>query len=340
MQIGSSGILGWKATSLVNRMALGAFVVGLLALTLGPASAEPKWPSKVVRIVVPAPAGGISDTVARLLAEQLSANLGQPFVVENIAGASGSIGAKAMLSAPADGYTMMVITSATLTEVPQFMKVSFDPLKDTLQVGDLVRAPLLLVAHPSVPVHTVRELIAYAKANAGKLSVASYGTGTRAHYAAVAFDKWAGVDLQHVPYRGSIPAVSDLLAGHVPLAFEALPNVIKHVQSGKLNAIAVLAPERVAVLPDTPTMKESGFAGLSLGGWQGAWVSSRTPPQLAETIHAEIARAFAAPKIREALANSGYAFSPVTTIQAQQEQMKAEFGRNAEIVHTLKIKGD
>lgn len=340
MRIGHDGILSWKATSLIKRMALGAFVAGPFALVHGPAAADAKWPSKVVRIIVPAPAGGISDTVARLLAEQLSANLSQPFVVENIAGASGTIGAKTMLSAPADGYTMMVITSATLTEVPQVMKVNFDPLKDTLQVGDLVRAPLLLVANPSVPVHTVKELIAYTKANAGKLSVASYGTGTRSHYAAVAFNKWANVDLQHVPYRGSIPAVSDLLAGHVPLAFEALPNVIKHIQSGKLNAIAVLAPERIAELPDTPTMKESGFAGLSLGGWQGVWVSSRTPPQLAETIHTEIARAFAAPKIRKALANSGYVFSPVTTIRAQQEQMKAEFGRNADIVRSLNIKGD
>ena len=303
--------------------------------------AQTDWPTKPIRIIVPAPAGGVSDNLARLLAEQMAINLKQPVIVDNKAGGSGTIGFNALLATPPDGYTMLLGPSGLLTEVPHVIKTPFDPLKDSLQVAELIQTPLLLVANPAVPARTLEELIAYAKANPGKLSVASYSAGTRSHYAGAIFNRKAGIDLMHIPYKGSPPAVADLLGGQVPLAFEALPNVLKHIQAGKLKAFAILGLQRSALLPDVPTMGERGFQDVSLlAGWTGVYVSSKTPEALVARIHAEVTKAFATPRIKQALDGSGNEISPVTSLLEQKKAFNQSFERSAAIVKEFNIKAD
>ncbi|HYP69842.1 MAG TPA: tripartite tricarboxylate transporter substrate binding protein [Variovorax sp.] len=317
----------------------GAAAVSMMAPRAWAADAA-SWPSRTVRLIVPAPAGGVSDTVARLLAESLGANLKQPVIVENMPGGSGVIGSRAVLSAPADGHTMLIITSSILVEVPHVVRLPYDPVKDFVQVADMVRMPLVLVGNPSLPARNYDELIRLLKAHPGTYSVASYSTGTRAHYAAVAFNNRAGVDLLHVPYKGSPPAVADLLAGHVPLAFEALPNVIQYIQQGRLRAYAILGPGRLDLLPGVPSFVEKGLPELTLPGWQGAWISSATPEPLAQRVHEEVTRAFESSRARQVLAGQGYEFSPPTDMAQQKKAFAEAFKRNAEIVRTFSIRAD
>lgn len=319
--------------------AAGAGVLAAKATNAWAGEATP-WPGKTVRLVVPAPAGGISDSMARLLAEQMGMQLNQPVIVDNLPGGSGVIGCRAVLSAPADGHTMLVITSSILVEVPHVLKLPYEPLKDFVQIADMVRMPLVLVGNAAFPARTYEELVSVLKANPRKYSVASYSTGTRAHYAAVAFNDRAGVDLQHVPYKGSPPAVADLLAGHIPLAFEALPNVINHIRSGKLRAYAILGPERLDLLPGVPSLAEHGMSDLTLGGWQGVWLSSSTPAPLVNRIHEAVTKAFASSRARQQLAGQGYEFSPPMTLAQQQKEFAQAYERNASIVRKFSIRAN
>lgn len=328
-------------TALSRRkvLAAGAAAMTLTASRAWSADAAP-WPSKTVRLIVPAPAGGVSDAIARLLAEPMSANLKQSVIVENMPGGSGVIGCRAVLSAPADGHTMLVITSSILVEVPHVVKLPYDPVKDFVQVADMVRMPVVLVGNAAFPARNYDELVGVLKAHPGKYSVASYSTGTRAHYAAVAFNHRAGVDLQHVPYKGSAPAVADLLAGHVPLAFEALPNVVRHIQSGKLRSYAILGPTLPDLLPGVPSLVEKGLPELALPGWQGLWISSATPAPLTQRIHEEVVKAFESSRARQQLAGQGYEFSAPANLAAQKRAFTEAFERNARIVQKFSIRAD
>ncbi|MGO4395833.1 Bug family tripartite tricarboxylate transporter substrate binding protein [Variovorax sp. M-6] len=328
-----------KSLSRRSVLAAGAAAMTLMASRAWSADAA-SWPTKPLRLIVPAPAGGVSDAIARLLAEPMSANLKQPVIVENMPGGSGVIGCRAVLSAPADGHTMLVITSSILVEVPHVVKLPYDPVKDFVQVADMVRMPLVLVGNAAFPAKNYDELIDVLKAHPGKYSVASYSTGTRAHYAAVVFNHRAGVDLQHVPYKGSAPAVSDLVAGHVPLAFEALPNVLRHIQSGKLRAYGILGPTLPELLPGVPSLVEKGLSELALPGWQGVWLSSATPAPLTQRIHEEVVKAFEASRARQQLAGQGYEFSPPADLATQKKAFTEAFERNAKIVQKFSIRAD
>lgn len=322
-----------------NVLAAGAAAMTLMASRAWSAQPAP-WPSRTVRLIVPAPAGGVSDTIARLMADAMSVNLKQTVIVENMPGGSGVIGCRAVLSAPPDGHTMLVITSSILVEVPHVVKLPYDPTKDFVQVADLARMPLVLVGNAAFPAKDYEELIGVLKAHPGKYSVASYSTGTRAHYAAVAFNDRAGVDLQHVPYKGSPPAVADLLAGHVPLAFEALPNVIRHIQSGKLRAYAILGPTLPDLLPGVPSFADKGLPELTLPGWQGVWVSSATPAPLTQRIHEEVVKAFESSRARQQLAGQGYEFSAPASLAEQKRAFNEAFERNAKIVQMFSIQAN
>ena len=339
LELESRAVRAGTGLSRRKVLAAGAAAMTLTASRAWSADAAP-WPSKTVRLIVPAPAGGVSDAIARLLAEPMSANLKQPVIVENMPGGSGVIGCRAVLSAPADGHTMLVITSSILVEVPHVVKLPYDPVKDFVQVADMVRMPLVLVGNAAFPARSYDELIGVLKANPGKYSVASYSTGTRAHYAAVAFNQRAGVDLQHVPYKGSAPAVADLLAGHVPLAFEALPNVVRHIQSGKLRAYAILGPALPDLLPGVPSLVEKGLPELALPGWQGLWISSATPALLTQRIHEEVVKAFESSRARQQLAGQGYEFSAPTNLSEQKKAFTEAFERNARIVQKFSIRAD
>ena len=306
----------------------------------GAAPVWAQWPDKPIKIVVTSPPGGTPDVMARILGEQLTKNLKQPVIVESKAGASGAIAVQALLSAPADGLTLLVAPSAALTEVPHIVKVNFDPLKDIKQVAELAYSSLVMVANTALPPNTLQEFIAYAKARPSTLSFASYSTGTRSHFAGLVLNEKAGLDLNHVPYRGSPQATPDLLSGEVPLMFDALPNALKLIQAGKLKAYAVASPKRSEHLPDTPTFSELGFPDVTFGGWLAVYASGKTSPQLMTVMHAEVMKVFASPDVRQRLIEFGYEFAPPTRADQQDEMMKNSFDRTAAIVKAFNIKAD
>ena len=306
------------------------------ALTL----AAPAWAfnGKPVRIVVPAPAGGTMDIVARMLADQLSAQIGQPVIVDNKPGAGGIIAAQALIAAPADGQTIMVTASNVLTEIPHVLKGNFDPLKDVKPVAVVARASMVLVAAPSLPVKDMKELVAWLKAKPGTQSFASYSAGTSSHYAGMILNQKAGLDLQHVPFAGSPPALVQVVAGQIPLMFDGMATSLPQIAGGKLKAIGVAAKTRSAHLPQLPTLAEQGYPDLDFGNWVGVVVSAGVPPDVVEKINAEVNKAAAAPKLKERLAAAG--FEPGGQISAAEmaASVRAEFDRNAAIVKQFSIK--
>ncbi len=227
-----------------------------------PATAQ-AYPSRPVRLLVGFPAGGTTDIAARLIGQWLSERLGQPVIIENRPGAGANLAAEAVVRAPADGYTLLAATSSNTINTTFYDKLSFNFARDIAMVAGITRSPLVLEVHPSLPVKTVPELIAHAKANPGKVTLASFGTGTTSHVAGELFKMTAGVTMLHVPYRGSAPLLTDLLSGQVQAAFDNLPASIEHIRAGKLRALAVGTAARAEVLPELPTVGEflPGHAG-------------------------------------------------------------------------------
>jgi tripartite-type tricarboxylate transporter receptor subunit TctC len=214
------------------------------------------YPSRPVRIIVGWPAGGTTDIATRLMGQWLSERLGQPFVIENRPGAASNIGTEAVVRAPADGYTLLAVTATNTVNATLYDKLNFSLNRDIATIAGILRSPLVLEVHPAVPVNTVPEFIAYAKANSGKIGMASFGTGTTSHVAGELFKMTAGIHMLHVPYRGSAPMVTDLLGGQVQVAFDNLPASIEHIRAGKLRPLAVTTATRSEALPNIPTMSE------------------------------------------------------------------------------------
>lgn len=330
-----------RGGNISRRSLLVAGSTGAMALAAPPiwAKDEVSWPSKAIRLVVTAPAGGVSDIIARVLADQMAIDLKQPVVVENIGGGGGSIGSRAVLSAPSDGHTLMLTTNAVLVEVPYVVKLPYVPVQEFTQVADLVHLPLVLVGNPNVvPAKNYDELFSLLKASPNKFSVANLGVGTRGHNATVIFNRQTGLNLQPVSYKGSTPAVTDLLAGHVPLAFEAIPNVINHLRSGKLKLYAVGTADRLKMFPDVPSFSEKGISDISeLASAQGVWISSATPRALAERVHKAVIKSFAASKARQQFSDKGYEFTVPTSLEEQNKELVAAFNRTGEIFKSYSI---
>jgi tripartite-type tricarboxylate transporter receptor subunit TctC len=278
-----------------------ALALGALALH---AHAQP-YPNKPVRIIVPAPAGGNADAVARTIADRLSTTMGQPFVVDNKPGAAGNIGAEMAVSAPADGYTLVEIITANTINATLYPNLTFDLSRDFVPVGLAATLPLILVVHPSVPANSVQDLIAYAKKNPGKLNYASAGSGTGGHVAGELFKKMTGVDVQHVPYKGATPAVTDLIGGRVDFFFDGMPSALPHVQSGRLRVLAITTKTRSATIPDVPTVAEAGVPGFEVSLWLGFMAPAGTPPDIVSRLNREINDAVANPAVRERFAKLG-----------------------------------
>jgi tripartite-type tricarboxylate transporter receptor subunit TctC len=275
-----------------------------LALSVGSAHAQ-AFPSKPIRFVVPFP-GGFSDVLARQIGAKMGEALGQPIVVENRPGGSGQIGAQEVIRAPADGHTLFmghIGTHAINAHI--FPKLNYDPDKDFAPVTLLVTVPNLLVVHPSVPAHNVRELIALAKSKPGGLSYASPGSGTSGHLAAEFFKSLAGVFIVHIPYKGAAPALQDLMGGQVQLLFDTLAQSYPQHKAGKVRALAVTSRKRHPVAADIPTMDESGFAGWETGPWFGIFVRTGTPEPVLKRIHAEAVKALTTSEIRDRLVAQG-----------------------------------
>jgi tripartite-type tricarboxylate transporter receptor subunit TctC len=237
------------------------------------------YPSRPVRIIVGFPAGGTSDVLARLMAQWLSERLGRPFIVENRPGAGGNVGTEAVVRATADGYTLLQAGGQDAVNATFYQNLNFNFIRDMAPVIGIMRVPGALVVHPSVPVATIPEFIAYAKANPGKINFASSGNGSPQHIYGELFKMMAGVDMVHVPYRGSAPALTDLLGGQVQVMFDALPASIEYIKSGKLRPLAVTTAERVDVLANIPPLGDF-LPGYEASGWQGLTAPKNTPPEI------------------------------------------------------------
>jgi tripartite-type tricarboxylate transporter receptor subunit TctC len=297
--------LSFKAKRRTLALAAAA-AAGALSLAPLAAQAQAAFPSKSLTIVVPFSAGGTTDILARVIGQYMSKDLGKPVVVDNRAGAGGNIGAQMVARAAPDGYTILMGTVGThAINQSLYKKMAFDPIKDFAPLTRVALVPNLLVANPSQPFKNVKELIAYAKANPGKVTFGSSGNGSSIHLSGELFQHMAGVEMQHVPYRGSAPAVTDLLGGQIAVMFDNMPSAIGHVKSGKLRPLAVTTPKRSPALPDVPTIAEAGVPGYGATSWFGLLAPANTPAPVMAKLHASILKALADPEVKKKMAEQG-----------------------------------
>jgi tripartite-type tricarboxylate transporter receptor subunit TctC len=292
-------------------------LLGLACLLIAPASAADKYPSKPVHWVVGFAAGGPNDIVARIMGEWLSNHLGQQFVIENRVGSGGMIAANAVINSPPDGYTIMFVAPNNAIGTTLYKNLPFVFLRDTVPVAGTMRLTNVMVVPPSLPVKTVAEFIAYAKANPGKLSYASSGNGTSVHMSAELFKSMAGLDMVHVPYRGSAAAYPDLMTGKVHVLFDNLPGSMQFIKSGQLRALGGTTAARSAALPELPTVGET-VPGYEASVWYGIAAPKGTPPDVVETLNKAFMAALADPKMKARIADLGAEPMPMSA---------AEFGK-------------
>ena len=279
--------------------------VALCAATLGSVPAQAAYPDKPVRLIVPYPPGGPTDILGRMAAQYMTEKLGQTFVVENKAGASGMIGAEMVARAPADGYTLLVNASIHVIYPSLYKNVPVDPIKDFTPISQIALVPLVLVMRPDQPIQSVSMLIEEGKKDPGKFRFASSGNGAAPHLAGEAFNLMTGLHMQHIPYKGSSPALTDVMGGHVDLMFDSLPSSMPHIESGSLKALAVSTSSRVAALPDVPTIAEAGVPDYEITTWYGLWGPKNLPADLTNKISQLMADMVKDPKYRERLAALG-----------------------------------
>ena len=273
-----------------------SLTVALLAVTYASLQALPvsyaqsAYPSKVVTLVVPAAAGGTTDIAARMIAEPLTKALGQQVIVDNKPGGNGTIATTFVARAKPDGHTLLMQYSGYHVITPAIVKQTWDPIKDFVPVANVLSAPQVIVARADLPVKTLADLVAYAKANPGKLTYASSGNGSLQHVTGEVLNQMAGIDMTHVPYKGTGPALTDLLGGSVDLTFTTAPPLIAHIKAGKLRPLAVTGKQRLASLPDVPTAAEAGFPKLEIDSWFAVYAPAETPPPIVDKLTGEIAK--------------------------------------------------
>jgi len=293
-----------------SRLATIAAVVGLcislLLMQLNHAASAQGYPAKPVKFVVAYPPGGPTDILARLLSPKLQMAFGQPFIVESRPGAGGNVGTDFVAKSPSDGYTILLTASGPVSiNVTLYKSLPYDPARDLTPVIHVASVPLVLVVHPSVPVKSVSELIALLKAKPEGYSFASAGNGTPQHLSAELFKTMAGVKMLHVPYKGSAPAINDLVGGQVPVAFESMVSVLPQVKGGRLRALATTGTRRSGLLPDVPTVAEAGVPGYESIAWYGVMAPGGTPKPIVDKLNAEISKALDTPELKQRLADLG-----------------------------------
>ena|SRR6478672_11557367 len=287
---------------LTNRVLL----AGLLCVaTAQNGFAQSSYPSRAIRMVVPSSAGGGSDIVARIIAPKLSERLGQQVVVDNRPGAGTLIGGDVVAKSAPDGYTLLMAISTLATNPVIYKKMPYDALRDFAPITQVTSLPNILVVHPSVPARTVRELIAFARAHPGQLSYGSPGTGTNPHLAMELFRSMAKVNMVHIPYKGSAPAIIDLVAGHITVMAATALTGIPHVRSGRLRALGVTSAHRTAAAPDVPTIAEAALPGYDAVQWYGVLAPAHTPRNIVAKLHGEIARILQSPDVKDRLVGDG-----------------------------------
>jgi|1185.fasta_scaffold03973_3 tripartite-type tricarboxylate transporter receptor subunit TctC len=297
------------------------------------------FPSKPLRLVVPAAAGGTVDILARAISAPLSEGLGQPVLVENRPGAGTNIGMEAVVRSDADGHTILVGGVPVATNRVMYPKLPFDPASDLAPVTLLVTSGNVLVVHPSLPVHSVKELIAYAKERPGQLNFGSPATGSTPHLAGELFNHLAGVKLVHVPYKGAAPALNDLIGGRLQLSFDNIPPALPHIRSGRLRALAVTSAQRQPDLPELPTIAEAGLPGFEVSAWFGLLVPAATPAESVKRLESETAKVLAIPAVHERLTQLGFHVDG-RGATAYRAYIRAEAERWTPVIRSLGIKAD
>jgi tripartite-type tricarboxylate transporter receptor subunit TctC len=281
-----------------------AFIVALACLSALPAVAQ-EYPAKAVRVVVPFPPGGGSDTIARLVTQKLTGALGQPVVVDNRAGASGNIAGEIVAKSPADGYTLLFGNSSLSISPAVFQKLNFHPVKDLTPISMASSYPFALTVHPSLPVQSVKGLVALAKAKPDALAYASAGAGTMSHMAMELLRLRTGIRAQHLPYKGAAPASISVISGETQVAFLVMPVAQVQVKAGKLRGLGVAAPARSPAMPEMPTMREAGVPDHEAVQWNGFFAPARTPPAILDRLHREVAKAVHDPEVRKRIEAEG-----------------------------------
>jgi tripartite-type tricarboxylate transporter receptor subunit TctC len=311
-----------------------------MAIAAPLAASAQDYPTRPIVLVSPFPPGGSVSLVARIVAEKLSETLGQSIIVENRGGAGGTIGARLVAKSLPDGYTLLLGYTGTLAIGPSlYANAGFEPRKDFAPIGRIGSAPTMLVVHPSLPVHSVTELIAYARENPGKVNYGSAGIGTVGHLAGELLATMAGIKLTHVPYKGTGPALTDLLGGHIPMMFTPIPTAHGQAESGLLRALAVTSAQRSSLLPDLPTVAESGLPGYEAGLRYGLVAPAGTPRAVIERLNKELRLALTAEDVRQRLATDG-----AETLPSTPEEYAADIDREettwSKIVNALGLKGE
>lgn len=305
-----------------------AFHGGLMAIALGltaSAAMAQSYPQKSVRVVLPYPPGGPTDIVARMLTQKLTENLGQSFVVENRPGATGTVGTNSVARAEPDGYTLLVNASVQVVYPSLFKDLNFDPIADFAPISLLASGPLALVVNPQLPVKSIQELIDLAKQEPDRLTFGSSGIGAATHLSGEAFKQATGINMRHVSYKGSSPALNDVAGGHVDLMFDSLASSSPFIQAGKLRALAVTTASRSPAMPDVPSVAEAGVPGYDISTWYGLWAPAGTPETIVKLLSDEAVKAFSDPEVRGRLSTLGLqatTSTPQEFSQFNQDELK------------------
>jgi tripartite-type tricarboxylate transporter receptor subunit TctC len=319
--------MGWT-----RRQAMRGLGGGLALLASRPAMAEAAYPNRVVKLIVPYPPGGTTDLLGRLIADQVKSGLNATVIVENKPGAGTTLGADLVAHAPPDGYTLLLATSTTLAiNKTLYKKLPYDPVKDFAPISLVAEVPFALIVNPIIPAKTLTEFIAYVKANPG-LAYGSAGNGSPQHLSAELLKTAAGIDIRHVPYRGSVPAMLDVIANHIPFMIVDLEPALPQIKEGKVRVLGVTTPKRVAVAPDIPTIAESGLPGYQLIAWQGLVAPAGTPRDIVDALAAQIAKMLADPATSGRFATLAIEPLPGSTPDSFAAYIKTEVDRWATIV--------
>jgi tripartite-type tricarboxylate transporter receptor subunit TctC len=317
---------------LTRRQAIAGCGGGLAWLATSPARAQAAYPSRTIKMIVPYPAGGTTDLLGRMVADQFKSGLGATVVVENKPGAGTTLGADQVAKSDPDGYTLLMATSTTLAiNKTLYKKLSYDPVKDFAPIGLVAAVPFALITNPQIPAKTLAEFIAYAKSKPG-LAYGSAGNGSPQHLGAEMLKAASGIEIRHVPYRGGIAAMLDVVAGHIPFMVSDLPPALQQIREGKVRVLGVTTPKRVAVAPDIPTIAESGLPGYELVAWQGVVAPAGTPRPVVDALAAQMAKLMSDPATREKLTALSLEPLPASTPDSFAAYIKTEVERWAVIV--------
>ena len=326
-------------TKLKMKKWLSGALVCLSGVSIAGLAHAQSWPTKPIKLIVPYPPGGGTDVIARIVQEPLAKELGQQVIIDNRGGAGGSIGSALAAQSPSDGYTILFTLSSHTINPAIYTKLPFDTEKDFSSVVTVASLPQILVANPNFPAKTVKEVIEMAKAKPGSISYASVGNGSPGHLAGAMMATDAGVDMTHIPYRGGGPAVTDVMAGQVPLLWVSIPAAAQFVKAGKLRALAVSTVKRSAVFPDVPTMVESGFKGFEVDSWYAMFVPAKTPQAIIDRINKAAVNVLAQPEVKERLLGQGAEAVGDTPAQLSGV-VKKEIAKWKQVVKSANIKVD